>query len=239
MGEPIPGDIPDPIYLKTQNASLKSDQIGFKGDFIRFSNIGVTGWEVLNTTTVPNQGSIPPGLGILQLQEDVDSTGLADAVANGAAFGPGSWIYAVANGNITPNAFVILNRTGNQIGFTANRTISVDIGDMSVASNVATVTTTQPHGLHVGAIVTTTGFTPADFNTVGAIVTAVNSDVEFEFGITAADATNTVAGFIVTPVLADYAHAQYIKKSGATFDDIILAGEIGIFSMSKGGQPIV
>ena len=57
--------------------------------------------------------------------------------------------------------------------------------------------------------------------------------------LVAADATSSVQGLASTPVTADFAHAQYIKQSGATFEDGAVLNDICVFSILKGAQPIV
>ena len=236
MGEPRPGDFPDPINVKTANISLKATQVGSVGDYARFNTTGTRAWEVLTTTLITAQGSVL-GEGIVQLQQDVNTTGIADAVQNAGAFGPGSWFYGLANGTINPNDFVMLGRIGTQFGFKNTRDISVGNTDMAVSSNVATITTSVPHALKVGDSVTTSGFTPAAFN-ADLIVASITDEDTFTAALVTGDATSTVGGLVSQKVTADFAHAQYIKKSGTTFYDQAVLNDVCVFSMLKGGQSV-
>lgn len=237
MGEPQPGDFPDPINVRTANILLKATQIGSVGDYVRFDSTGTPAWEVITTTLIPTQGMIQ-GAGFVQLQQDVNSTGIADAVANAGAFGPGSWFYGLANDVLNPNDYVVLTRRGTQFGFENTRDLSGGATDAAVASNVITITTDNPHHLKVGDIVVTTGFTPSDFN--GTITVASITDEEtFTGALTASDATSTIFGLVETAVTGEFAHAQYIKKSGDTFESGAILDDICVFSILKGGQPTV
>jgi len=234
MGEPQPGDFPDSINVKTANVLLKATQIGSSGDYVRYNSSGTAAWEVLTTTLITAQGTIT-GAGLCQLQQSVDSTGIADAVANAACFGPGSWFYGLANGTILPNALVMLGRIGTQFGFRSTRdNLSVSA---SVTTNVITINCTAPHHLKVGDEVITTGFTPTAFNATLKVLTIVDFD-SFTASLTTADAPATVQGLVTVPVTGEFAHAQFIKKSGATYSNGAILNDTCIFSMLTGGQPV-
>jgi len=236
MGEPRPGDFPDPINVRTVNILLKATQVGSAGDYARWNPAATASWNVITTTLITIQGSII-GQGIVQLQQAVDSTGIADAVANAGAFGVGSWFYGLANGAILPNAYVMLGRIGTQFGFKATRDITPV--DIVVATNVGTVDCgTIRHGLKVGDRVTFTGFTPADMNDADNEVLTITDEFIFTCTLTAADATSTVQGLVEIDVTAEFAHAQYVKKSGATFEAGAVLNDTCVFSMLKGGQPL-
>lgn len=236
MGEPQPGDFPDPINVKTANILLKATQIGLSGGYARFNSSGTPAWEVITTTLVTVQGPVI-GAGFVQLQQDVNSTGLADAVANAGAFGPGSWFYGLANSTIEPNAFVILTRAGTQFGFEDTINITPAATGAQAATSVMTITFTVPHLFRVGDIISTSGFTPSDFNEVDRIITAITLTT-IVYATAASDATSTVAGPVSEPVNATNANAQYIKKSGDTFEAGAVLNDICVFSMLKGGQAI-
>lgn len=237
MGEPVPGDFPDPIYVKTANVLLKATQVGSAGDYLRYNTTGTKAWEVINTTLITVQGSIT-GEGFVQSQQDFNSTGIADAVANAGAFGPGSWFYGLANGTINPNDYVMLGRIGTQFGFKNTRDITPV--DVVVATNVGTVDFgTIRHGLKVGDRVTLSGFTPADMNDADNEVLSITDEFIVTIALTAADATSTVQGLVSTIVTANFAHAQFIKKSGDTFSDGAVLNDTCVFSMLTGGQAIV
>ncbi len=236
MGEPQPGDFPDPINVRTANILLKATQIGSAGDYARFDSSGTPAWNVITTALITVQGSIT-GAGFVQLQQDVNSTGIADAVANAGVFGPGSWFYGLANGTLNPNDYVMLGRIGTQFGFKNTRDITPV--DVVVATNVGTVDFgTIRHGLKVGDRVTLTGFTPADMNDADNEVLTITDEFIVTITLVAADATSSVQGLVSTPVTADFAHAQYIKKSGETFEAGAVLDDICVFSILKGAQPI-
>ncbi len=236
MGEPRPGDFPDPIYVKTANALLKATQIGASGDYLRYNTSGTKAWEVLNTTLITVIGTIE-GQGFVQLQQAVDSTGIADGVANAGVFGPGSWFYGLANAVLRPNALVMLGRIGTQFGFSATREFTPV--DVVVLSNVGTIDFgTIKHHLKVGDLVTLTGFTPADMNDADNQVLTITDEFIVTITLVAADATSSVQGLVSTPVTGEFAHAQLIKKSGATFSDGAILNDTCVFNMLTGGQPI-
>jgi len=238
MGEPIPGDFPDPVYVRTANILLKTLQVGSSGDYCRFNPAATASWNVITTTLITVQGSIP-GEGIVQLQQDVDTNSpvIADAIANAGAFGPGSWFYGLANGTIKPNALVMLGRIGTQFGFKSTRDITPV--DIVVATNVGTVDCgTIRHALKVGDRVSFTGFTPADMNDADNEVLSITDEFIFTCTLVAANATSTVQGLVEIPVTANFAHAQFIKKSGATFSGDAVLNDTCVFSMLTGGFPI-
>lgn len=235
MGEPQPGDYPDPINVRTANVLLKATQIGSSGGYVRFNSSGTPAWEIINTTLITTQGVIQ-GAGFIQLAQDIDSTGIADAVANASGFGPGSWFYGLANGIINPNDFVVLDRTGTQFGFKNTRDLTGAATGAAVATNVITITTDNPHHLKVGDAVVTTGFTPAAFN-ASLIVASITDEDTFTAALTTGDATSTVFGRVEIPVTGEFAHAQYVKQSGETFEAGAVLNDICVFSMLKGGQP--
>lgn len=237
MGEPKPGDFPDPINVRTANVLLKATQVGVAGNYVRYNTSGTKAWEVINTTLITVQGSIT-GQGLVQSQQEFNSTGIADAIANIGAFGPGSWFYGLANGTINPNDLVMLGRIGTQFGFKNTRDITPV--DVVVSTNIGTVDFgTIRHGLKVGDRVSLTGFTPSDMNDADNEVLTITDEFIVTIALTAADDTSTVQGLVSTIVTANYAHAQFIKKSGATFSDGAVLNDTCVFSMLIGGQPII
>ncbi len=236
MGEPVPGDFPDPIYLKTQNILLKTAQIGKAGDYAIYDNTGTPAWKIVNTTLFPAQGTIL-GHGLVQLQQDVNTTSpaVADAIANAGAFGLGSWFYGLANGAILPNEYVTLARTGTQFGFVNVRQLITSAA--AVTANVITITTTIPHLLKEGDTVITSGFTPSNFNAT-LVVATITGNNSFTATLVVANATASVQGVVTAAVTANTAHAQFIKKSGATFSDGAVANDVCVFQLFTGDQPI-
>ena len=138
MGEPRPGDIPDPTHLKTTNPLIEGDQVANVGEYLIYNQISDF-WIVPTPISAPRLVS---NLEAVQLEQDINTTGLADGVANAAAFGNGSWIYALLAGDVLPNSPVIMavfdNQNGKfEIGFTNAVTAG---GNVTVATLVATVT---------------------------------------------------------------------------------------------------
>lgn len=235
MGEPRPGDIVDPIHLVGQNALMKATQVGKTGDFIKFNPAGATpGWEVINSTHPTGLVRVPA----LQLQQDVDSTGLADQAVNAGVFGIGSWIYALATSDIkVPNAYVVLEKTaGNVIGFTDHRTQANLTTNPTVSSNVLTVTYasgTIPD-LVIGDTVTLSG--SGSGNLDGEYIVTGKTLTTWTAVSPLGDVVAGALGVSEILIKAATAQAQYVKKSGETFIGSLLAGEIGAFSVLKGGQ---
>lgn len=70
----------------------------------------------------------------------------------------------------------------------------ITVSSVARASNVATITTAEPHNLSVGGIFKISGCTDATFDVADAEVTSVTDDYTFSFAQTAADvATTSVA----------------------------------------------
>jgi len=237
MGEPRPGDFPDPINVRTANILLKDNQIGKAGDYARFNTSGTRAWEVITAALIPNEG-IVGGEGIVQLQQEVNSTGFGDAIVNAGAFGVGSWFYGKSNGVLEPNDYVVL----------ANATIVGEFGWVSVVNIAnptggadsgtdAIITFSTPHNLTIGDVVVLTNWSGGgDYNgTFGIIETTSLTITVHNAAVTGA---STSTGEVKYTVTANKAQAQYIKKSGETFISTAVDNDICVFSMLKGGQSI-
>lgn len=234
MGEPQPGDFPDPINIKTDNVLLKAEQTGKVGGYVRADNAtDPISWEVLTTTIITRDGESVLGGAIAQLQEDVTSVGKLVNTVNAAVFGVGSWLYGIANAALRPNDYVMLSRKGTAFGFENIRKLSTT--SVARASNVITVTTRAAHGLKVGDTVTLSGFVPVGLNITGRVASITDEDT-FTINDTGSAETATTQGLASTPVLANHAHAQFIKKSGATYNQGAAADDICVFSMLRGGM---
>ena len=235
MGEPLPGDIADPIYLKTTNVALAGAVIQTVGDWLQFSS-AKSSYDAISVTT-PRQ---LVGKNILQLQQDVDTTGIADGVNNAACFGTGSWVYAFCGGVIEPNtqvfAVVFDNGALNEVGF--SQTVAVTISNIDNVTNVVTVVTATNHNLRVGDTFTVAG-------------TGVAADGG-TFRVVALDPTLPLTKFTFDHINADYSavvgtitqdadvnhngQAMFIKVSGATVVASAALGNIGIFSLLGRGS---
>ena len=105
MGEPIPGDIADPIRLLTTQVSLKTGLTVLKGDWL--VKDGTNDWFTrVDETAVGEVANTPEGL--VQAQEDVSTVGFADGTINVACFEPQSRVYAFVGADLNPGENVSL-----------------------------------------------------------------------------------------------------------------------------------
>jgi hypothetical protein len=108
MGEPIPGDICDPIRLHTEQIALKTGISGKKGDYLVKDS--TNDWfTVIVTTTVAEVADAVTADGIYQAQEDFDTTGIADGAKKIACFGVQSRIYGAVAAALVPGQTVSLH----------------------------------------------------------------------------------------------------------------------------------
>jgi Alpha/beta hydrolase domain/MBG domain (YGX type) len=75
------------------------------------------------------------------------------------------------------------------------------ITNVAVTSNVATITTSAPHGLAVGDVITITGLTNTILNVIQKVVASVPSTTTFTFAITTPDIASVAASGTETPNL--------------------------------------
>ncbi len=230
MGEPLPGDIPDPTHLKTQNVLLAASQVAKKGDWLIY-NDGLNSWDI--PTNLDPARRIT-SLEAVQLQEDIDTTNILNAVANAAAFANGSWVYALIAGKVLPNSPVFLVSFENassifQIGFIS--TITAFIQSITFSDPDVTVTTNIPHGLTVGDVVVianaTNGANNGEF-----IVKTITSNLIFIADNPNGVAQAGVAGQTENKASVNGGDAKFIKRSGDTFAQEGVANEIGVFAMT-------
>lgn len=229
MGEPVPGDIPDPIYLKTTNALLQADQVNLKGGYITYDT-NADFWRNIGTGAERLVGE-----SIVQLQEDVDSTGFVAGAVNTSAFGNGSWIYAFLAGDCDPESPVILvvftDGGGNKaVGFTNSITVE---GDVEVVSNVATMTTDADHGYTVGERVTIVSAS-LDESGESVLITSIVSPTVFTFTTTSGDFTTETATSTYDAA-NNHRRYKYIKRSGDTFAQKGFANEVGVIALTGVG----
>ena len=232
MGEPRPGDFPDPAYIRTDNVLLKADQLGDAGDYVQADRTQSPIDFGVVTTSDHADGRTVTGGAIEQLQQAVSSQGSAANLVNAACFGVGSWFYAFSNGALSPNDYVMLSRSGTRFGF--ENILRSAVTGVAYASNVVTVTTPASHGLKVYDKVSLVGFAPAAYNRTLTVKTVTSATV-FTADVSGISAAPTATGQLAMPVDGSNAHAQLVKKSGATFDQGAAAGDICVFSMLKGG----
>ncbi len=107
MGEPIPGDIADPVRLSTTNVKIKGGIIGFKGDYL-VKDGGNDFFTLADTTSVGPILAAVTDVGFVQAQEDFDSTGIADGVVTVAAFDFQARVYAFVAAALNPGELVEL-----------------------------------------------------------------------------------------------------------------------------------
>ena len=156
MGEPIPGDIADPIRLLTTVIKLKTGIIVTKGDYL--VKDGANDWFTLvTTTTVGLVLDTVTDLGVVQSQEDLNTTGIADGIGTIAAWDFQSRIYGFVAASLNPGEKVAVSVLVDDspgpaiVGFdSANTTTALGVGryikmsgdtvaQVSVANGVAIV----------------------------------------------------------------------------------------------------
>lgn len=227
MGEPQPGDIADPTHVKTTNILLEADQVGLVGE-----------WAVYNTVTdfwamaqIVLEDALPTGA--VQLQQDINSTGLADGVANAAAFGNGSWVYAFIAADVLPNSevfLIVFDTTGsgpNAIGFSNSVTFQ---GDVVVATNIGTFTSDIAVNFRVGEKITFIS-TIITETTPLVVLSVSNNGLVVTFATTSGDNASTEAT-ATNSAIENGGDAKFIKRSGDTFAQKGVKNEIGVFSMT-------
>ena len=106
MGEPLPGQIPDNIFLSIQQLKIKADETGLTGDIIVQDDatafwIKATGAEVLEH-------------GFGQARVDFDTTGLVDGEVAIESMTPPSYLFVIAGGVINPGDYVKLDGSGQK-----------------------------------------------------------------------------------------------------------------------------
>jgi len=227
MGEPLPGDIPDPIYLKTTNVSLTATQIVSRGDFIEaFDN---TNWQAISTTNIQFINSK-----VVQSQEAQDSTGFSAGEINLAAFGVGSWIYALCGevlGSEDPvRLCVYFNGTINRVGFCNSITVALDTSIQGTAIGEVTVVNTVDRGVKVGDQIIVTGSTNYNFTYNVTDVSADGLTITM-FSTASTDVGAEVAGTLQIIVTSATATAKLVKLSGATVMVATAIDDIAVFAL--------
>ena len=232
MGEPQPGDFPDPINVKGDQVLLKANQQGNAGDYViaDFDQDPVD-WEVVAAGTVANGLSVRGA--ILQLQQAVSSVNQAANIVSAGVFGVGSWFYGKAVDDIKPNQYVVLSRLGAVFGFSPYKKVITSAA--AVAANILTVTTSLAHKLHAGDTVILSGMSPATLNGEVVIASITNATV-FTAAKTLANTVGVAPfGTVDKEVGPEDSHAQYITKSGATYNQGVKSGDVCTLSMTRGG----
>ena len=106
MGEPLPGQIPDNIFLSVQQLKMKATQVGLAGDII-VQDDATEFWILAASAEV-----LEHGFG--QARVDFDTTGLVDGEVAIEALTPPSYIFAVSGGVINPGDYVKLDASGQK-----------------------------------------------------------------------------------------------------------------------------
>ncbi len=230
MGEPLPGDIPDPTHIKTQNVLLGATQVASKGDWLVYSEAN-SSWNIPVNLDPPRRIT---SLEAVQLQEDIDTTNILNAVANAAVFANGSWVYALIAGDVLPNSQVFLVSFENassifQIGFVS--TITAFIQSITFSAPDVTVTTNIPHGLTVGDVVIIANATNVA-NDGEFIVKTIISNLIFIADNPNGVAQAGVAGQTENKAAVNGGDAKFIKRSVNTFAQEGIVNEIGVFAMT-------
>ena len=227
MGEPLPGDIPDPIYLKTTNVTLTATQIVSRGDFIEaFDN---TNWQAISTADVMFINSK-----VVQSQEAQDSTGFADGEVNLAAFGVGSWIYALAGevlGSEDPvRLAVYFDGSVNQVGFVNSITVAIDTSIQGTAEGEVTVVNTTDRGVKVGDRIVVTSSTNYNFTYTVTDVSADGLTITM-FSTESTDTGSEGTADLTITVTSATATAKLVKLSGATTMVPTAINDVGVFAL--------
>jgi hypothetical protein len=105
MGEPIPGDIADPVRLLTTQVSIVTNLVVSKGDWL--VKDGTNDWFTKPSETAVGEVTNTPE-GLVQAQEDADSTGIASGSLAVACFEPQSRVYAFVGADLNPGENVSL-----------------------------------------------------------------------------------------------------------------------------------
>lgn len=105
----------------------------------------------------------------------------------------------------------------------ASQTVTAGLG----GSPGKTITTASAHGLTVGAIVTTVGFTPSYYNATNAPVTVINSPTQFTYTATNGASASSVQGTYTvvdepTSSTSNFTGAQDDKWTGGNFNGVLI-----------------
>ncbi len=230
MGEPLPGDIPDPTHLKTQNVLLKEDIVASKGEWLVYAGTPDFSW----TLPIQTIARIVSNKEAVQLQEDINTTNLINQGANAAAFANGSWIYALIGGTVEPNSPVhlVVYDSGSavfKIGFV--NAFSAAIASIAVTLLLATIVTTTNHNLKVGQTASISDATNS-LNNGDFIVTEVIDSTSYIVQNSNAVAQGSAGGNSINDAELNGGTAKFIKRSGDTFDQEGSINEIGVFAMT-------
>jgi len=106
MGEPLPGQIPDNIFLSVQQLLMKANVVASTGDII-VQDDATAFWIKAATNEV-----LEHGFG--QTRVDIDTTGLVDGEVAVEALTPPSYIFSIAGGVINPGDYVKLDTSGQK-----------------------------------------------------------------------------------------------------------------------------
>ena len=154
MGEPIPGDIADPIRITTQVVPIKAGISGKKGDYL--VKDGANAWYT--NVAVGATGSVDISNGVIQAQEDYSSVGYSDGIVSVAGFTFNSRIYAFVAASLNPgqavNFQVLRDNTGSDppiVGFTDVAT-SESIDGRFIKVSGDSVAGVSPTGFSIGII---------------------------------------------------------------------------------------
>lgn len=232
MGEPLPGDIPDPVYLKTTNVPLQTNQILSRGDWLIEISGGL--WSLGISHTFEQLIENP----LVQAQEDQNTTGVTAGTVNAAAFGAGSWVYAYAGTTIKPQSWVIPREVdlGGSLG---DKITFVDSFALAATNLVVTGSDTgvfsvpSTAGITVGTVLNVT--TAVDAGNLGTWkVTSITGLTITAFKIGATDNAGDATVVVAALVNQYNGRGRFIKLSGDTVVGNITQGEIGVFSIGDG-----
>lgn len=227
MGEPRPGDIVDPINLKTTQVALSTEQNIKRGDFVEgndddanYSAISTASHHFITGRT-------------LQSQEDKDSTGFASGDISIAAFGTGSWIYARCGQALNPEIPVrlaVYDSPNGYVGYLHSLTVPINTSITGTADGVVTVVIGLNRGIIIGDRITVTNTTNYNFTYTVTGVSANGLTITM-YSPDSTDTTAETSGNIEIAVTHATATAVLIKRSGDTVAGAVAEDDIAIFAL--------
>lgn len=134
MGEPLPGDICDPIRLLTSVVKLKTGIDVKVGDYL-VKDGGNDWFTLVTTTTVGLVLDTVTDLGVVQAQADINTTGIVDGIGTVAVFVFQSRIYGFVAAGLNPQEKIAVSVLVDDspgpaiVGFdSANTTTALGVG---------------------------------------------------------------------------------------------------------------
>ena len=109
MGEPLPGQFPDNIFISIQQVKVGANVVASAGDWLIRSATPAELWLKADATSDAVDLSIR---GLVQTRVDIDTTGLLAGVVSVEVFASPSYVYAIAGAAIQAGSLVKLFTDG-------------------------------------------------------------------------------------------------------------------------------